>query len=530
MFKRTRRAQCRLAMVCGLVAWAVPLGATNCEALSQLKLPQTVITAAASVAAGDFTPPGSRPLHGLPAFCRVAGKIQPSADSDIQFEVWMPASGWNGKFRGAGNGGFAGDISYAELALVVGRGYAAASTDTGHKASFIDAGWALGHPEKVIDFGYRAIHETAQTAKAIVGAFYGSAPRHSYFSSCSNGGRQALMEAQRFPEDYDGIIAGAPANYWTHLLAMAIADSQAMLAEPGSYIPASKLPAIQAAALAACDTLDGVRDGVVENPAACRFDPGVLLCKGPETDTCLTAKQLSALQKIYSGPRASTGTQVFPGYSTGGEAEPGGWAVWITGAAPQQSLMFRFGTQYFKAMVFADPAWDFRTWQLDPDTAASDQKMSRILNSTDPDLKRFQARGGKLILYQGWSDAAIPAANAIDYYRSVLSKMGGTASAGFVRLFMVPGMQHCGGGAGPDEFGQFGGGSGDPRNDMTAAIEKWVEAGAAPEQIVATKYKNGSDSASGVIRTRPLCAYPRIARWKGTGSTDDAGSFSCVRP
>ncbi|MFY9728225.1 MAG: tannase/feruloyl esterase family alpha/beta hydrolase [Bryobacteraceae bacterium] len=530
MFELTRRAQVRAAIVCGAAFSAFPLGARSCEALAQLALPQTTITTAVSMTAGDFTPPGGRPLHSLPAFCRVAGTIRPSADSNIQFEVWMPASGWNGKFHGAGNGGFAGDINYAEMASVIGHGYAAASTDTGHKASFIDAGWALGHPEKVTDFGYRAIHETAGKAKAIIGAFYGSGPRHSYFTSCSNGGREALMEAQRFPDDYDGILAGAPANFWTHLLVMAIADSQAMLADSGSYIPASKLPAIQAAALAACDRLDGVEDGIIENPPSCRFDPAVLLCKGSDSDSCLTLAQLAALQKIYRGPRSSKGVQVFPGYSPGGEAEPGGWGVWITGAAPERSLMFLFGTHYFQDMVFADPAWDFRTFQLERDTAVSDRKMSSVLNATDPDLRRFQARGGKLILYHGWSDAAIPAANTVDYYRSVLSKMGAASSGGFIRLFMVPGMQHCGGGSGPDVFGQFGGGSGDPQDDMTAALERWVERGVAPERIVATKYKNAAEPTSGVVRTRPLCAYPLIARWKGSGSADDASSFRCVRP
>jgi len=529
MFEITR-VRSRAAALCAVFAVGVPLRAASCDSLAHLSLPQTTITAAVSVPAGDFTPAGGRPLHGLAAFCRVEGTIQPAADSSIRFEVWMPAAGWNGMFHGAGNGGFGGDINYPEMATVIARGYAAASTDTGHQASFIDARWALGHPEKVVDFGYRAIHETAQKAKAIIGAFYGSGPRHSYFTSCSNGGRQALMEAQRFPEDYDGIIAGAPANFWTHLLVLAIADSQALLADPASYIPARKLPAIQAAALAACDRLDGVPDGVIENPAACHFDPAALLCKGPDSDTCLMPAQLTALQKIYAGPRSSNGTQVFPGYSPGGEAEPGGWGVWITGAAPEQSLMFRFGTEYFKAMVFGDPAWDFRTFELDRGTAASDQKMSGILNSTDPDLRRFEARGGKLIIYHGWSDAAIPAENAIDYYRSVVSRVGAASSHGFIRLFMVPGMQHCGGGSGPDDFGQFGNGSGDPQNDMNAALERWVEKGVAPEQIVATKYRKESDPASGVARTRPLCAYPLIARWKGAGSADEATSFICAKP
>ena len=247
----------------------------------------------------------------------------------------------------------------------------------------------------MIDFGYRAIHETAEKAKAVIRAFYGEGPKRSYFSSCSNGGRQALMEAQRFPDDYDGIIAGAPANYWTHLLAAAASDMQATLAEPGSYIPAAKLPAIQAAALGACDALDGVKDGVLEDPARCRLDPAALVCKGPESDSCLTAAQAAALKKIYDGPRNSKNERIFPGYSAGGEAEPGGWGPWITGAAPEKSLMFAFGTQFFKNMVYEDPAWDFRTFDLDRDTKVADDKMARVLNATDPDLKRFKERGAE---------------------------------------------------------------------------------------------------------------------------------------
>ena len=292
--------------------------APDCEPLSKLALPGATITEARSVPAGAFTPPEGKPIPDLPSFCRVAGVIKPSSDSNIQFEVWMPASGWNGKFQGIGNGGFAGSISYAGLAGAVRHGYATASTDTGHHASGTDAGWALNHPEKIVDFGYRAIHETAAKAKAIIHAFYGEAPRRSYFSSCSNGGRQALMEAQRFPDDYDGIIAGAPANFWTHLLTQAAWDIQATMQDPAAYIPAAKIPAIEAAALAACDALDGVKDGVLDDPSKCHFDPSQLLCKGPESDACLTAPQVGALKKIYAGPRDSKGRQIMPGFSPGG--------------------------------------------------------------------------------------------------------------------------------------------------------------------------------------------------------------------
>src|SRR5206468_235183 len=284
----------------------------------------------------------------------------------------------------------------------MGHGYATASTDTGHGPGGIDASWALGHHEKIVDFGYRAIRETAAKAKAVIQAFYGEVPKRSYFSSCSNGGRQALMEAQRYAGDYDGIIAGAPANYWIGLLSQAVYNVQATLGNPASYIPAGKLPAIQAAALAACDANDSVKDGIIENPASCRFDPSVLLCKSEDGNSCLTAPQVAALKKLYDGPRNATGQRVMPGYSPGGEAEPNGWAQWITGDQPAQSLMYAFGTQFFKNMIFNDAAWDFNTFNLDRDMKIAEEKAGADLGAVDPDLKAFKARGGKLILYHGW--------------------------------------------------------------------------------------------------------------------------------
>lgn len=519
-----------LASPARAIAAAVP---TPCEALARLNLPATVIQKAETIAAGSFQPPiaNSQPIRGLPSFCRVAGSIRPSADSDIQFEVWMPSTGWNGKFQGVGNGGFAGAISYGGLAGAVTRGYAAASTDTGHQAGGQDATWALGHPEKIIDYGYRAIHETAVKGKAFTAAFYGEAPKRCYFNSCSNGGRQALMEAQRFPEDYDGIIAGAPANYWTRLLTLAGASMKSLLATPGAYIPASKLKAIQAAALAACDARDQVRDGVIEEPLACRPDfVASLACKpGEDNDNCLTAPQAETLKRIYGGAINSKGQRVFPGVSPGGEAEPGGWGPWITGADREKASMYFFGTQFFKNMVYNDPNWDYRTFDIDRDMKVAEKKMAPILNATNPDLRRFHARGGKLILYHGWCDAAIPAENSIDYYRSVQKKMGAVKTAGFVRLFMAPGVQHCAGGAAPNSFGQGGPSAGaNAESDINAALERWVEQGVAPERIIATKYKQGMNASSGVDRTRPLCAYPLVARYKGSGSTDDAANFTCA--
>jgi len=519
-----------LSIVAGIILASIPAIGEDCEGLARFTLPAATISAAQVVPAGSFTPPAGAPLNNLPAFCRVAGVIKPTSDSHIQFEVWMPASGWNGKFQGIGNGGFAGSIGYSSLAEAVQHGYAAAATDTGHRAGGTDAAWALDHSEKIIDFGHRAIHEMTNKAKAVVTAYYGSGPKRSYFSSCSNGGRQALMEAQRYPADYDGIIAGAPANYWTHLLLSAVSNLQATAGQQATYIPSSKLPSIQAAALAACDSDDGIKDGVIENPARCRIDPAVLLCQGEESDRCLTAPQVRALKKLYDGTRNVKGKLLFPGYAPGGEADPGGWGPWITGPAPEKSLLFAFGTGFYRNMVFSNPSWDYKTLSVDREAKTADEKMAPILNATDPDLRRFKERGGKLILYHGWSDAAIPAQNTIDYYKSILKKMGAKNSSSFVRLFMVPGMQHCVGGAGPSFFGQLSVAQGDPQHNIAAALERWVEEGTAPEEIIATKYKSATNPASGIERTRPLCAYPKVARYKGAGSTNDAANFVCVAP
>ena len=517
-------------MILALIVLAsAPVCAATCESLAQLKLPNTKITTAESVAAGAFKPASGSdaPYKDLPAFCRVAGVISPTADSEIKFEVWMPSSNWNGKFQGIGNGGFAGSISYEGLLSAVARGYATASTDTGHGGR--DATWALGHPEKIVDYGHRAIHEMTEKAKMVIKAFYDKGPTRSYFASCSNGGRQALMEAQRYPNDYDGIIAGAPANAFTHILT-GFAWNMQMMSDPANYIPAKKLKAIEAAVLAACDSRDGVTDGVLDDPTKCGFDPAVLLCKGPESDECLTEKQISVLKKIYAGPRNSKGELIIPGFTPGGETGPGGWTGWITGgAAPAGAAQFFFSTQAFKNMVYNDPNWDLKSFDLERDSKLANEKLGNILNATNPDLKAFSERGGKLIIYHGWNDAALPPVNTINYFHSVVAKMGERRAGTFVRLFMAPGVQHCNSGPGPDVFGQMvlSKTGSDAQHDMTVALEKWVEEGIAPETIIATKRQPGGPQAA-AARTRPLCAYPKVARYKGTGSTDDAANFTCV--
>jgi hypothetical protein len=482
------------------------------------------IRAAELIPQGIFNT-GSDSVRVTADFCRVSLVLRPSADSDIRAEVWLPSSGWNRKLQGIGNGGFAGAIDYGSLASAVSHGYAAAATDTGHQSDPSNAEWAFGHPEKIVDFGYRAIHEMTVTAKTIVAVFYGESPSRAYLNACSNGGRQGLMEAQRYPSDYDGVAAGAPAYYWTRLFITLIFNLQ-VLSEPGNNISAAKLPAIERAALAACDAQDGVKDGMIENPLRCRFSPDVLLCRGAETDGCLTKSQITALKAIYGGAKTSNGRRILAGYEAGGEAEPLGWRTWITGENNAPGFQASLGTAFFKFMVYADPKWDFRKSTTDQNIALADEKLASILNATDTDLRRFEGRGGKLLLYHGWNDAAVPPRATINYYSNVAKALGPKETAGFVRLFMIPGWGHCGGGTGPNIFGQSAVPRSDSEHDMDAALERWVEQGKAPERIIATQMKPGINSAE-ILRTRLLCAYPLTAHWTGNGSTDNADHFVC---
>ncbi len=505
-------------LVIAVVCSPTEAAGAPCESLAALTLPDTTITSARTIAAGAFTPPSGlgfseaavarfrASVADLPAFCRVVATLRPTSDSDIKIEVWMPSSGWNGKFLGVGNGGWAGTITYPELADALRRGYAAASTDTGHTGTGGDASFALGHPEKLTDFGYRAVHEMTVTAKAAVSAFYEDRPRFSYWNGCSTGGKQGLTEAQRFPDDYNGIIAGAPANFWTHLMTGLIWVGRATLSDPESYIPPSKYPVLNRAVLDACDMLDGVNDGVLEDPTRCRFDPQVLECEGADGPTCLTAPQVAAAQKIY-GPATNprTGEAIFPGLSLGSEL---GWRAAAGGPEPTS-----IPVDHFKYVVFEDPDWDFRTFDFDRDVALTDERDGGLLNATDPNLQPFVERGGKLILYHGWNDQLIAPQNTVDYYNDVVSTLGDRSVEDSIRLFMAPGMNHCRGGVGPGQI------------DPLGALETWVEDGRAPDWIIASRVVDGE-----VDRTRPLCPYPQVAQYTGDGSTDDAVNFVCVTP
>ena len=506
----------------------------TCESLSTAQLPNTRIETAALVAAGEFIPPGERvtpqsaaPYKRVPAFCRVSATVSPAADSAIKIEVWLPVAGWNKKLQGEGNGGFAGSIAYNLMAAALSQGYAVVATDTGHQGKATDSDWALRHPEKITDFGYRAIHEMTEKAKALTAAFYGDAPQRSYFVGCSDGGREALMEAQRYPADYDGILAGAPANNWTGMLSSGLDVTATFQKDDASYVPSSKIPAISKAVLAACDAQDGVTDGIVNDPSKCHFDPSVLLCKEAESDECLTAPQVKSLAKIYEGGRTSKGQPIFPGLMPGGEEGGGGWKSWVLGATRGNGEGSAYMNGFFRNMVFNDPTWTFRNTPVDVAMHTADEKLGLKLNAVDPNLSAFQKRGGKLIMYHGWNDPAISPLNSIAYYNSVLAAMTPAQAQQFTRLYMVPGMQHCYDGPGPTAFGQF------PNlpektadTNIYLALELWVEKDTPPGNIVATKFNEGNP-AKGVQMTRPLCPYPQAARYNGAGDTNAAASFTC---
>jgi len=508
---------------------ALASAAQTCDSLSSLKLPETTITAATLVPAGPFVanpaaPAGGRggPPPTVPAFCRVQLTVSPA----INIEVWLPASGWNGKFQGVGGGGYAGVIAYPALANALRAGYATASTDTGHTGN--DPQFAMGHRELVIDFGYRAIHEMTVKGKQLVDAFYGSAPRQSYFVGCSTGGRQGLAEAQRYPADYDGIVSGAPAINWPHLMMGALWNSHATLKDPESYIPASKLPAINDAAAAACDMTDGVKDGLIADGRACKFDPTLMVCKEGDSPSCLMPKQAVALKKIYEGAKYADGKTIYPGRLPGVER---GWGNFTTGQEPGRAILYNYSGGYMKYFVLGDPNWDPLTFDFAKDMAKvdSDQKNRSALETMNPDLKAFRDRGGKLILYHGWGDDAVSPLNTIDYYKMVVEKTSGGPKAAdafasedatfnraagktgeFMRLFMVPGMNHCGGGPGPNTF------------DAVTALANWVEKKQPPDTLLGSHMTNGAADL-----TRPLCPYPMTAKYSGSGSVTDAANFSC---
>lgn len=482
--------------------------AAPCETLTALSFPDARVTSAEVVGAGTFSPPSarggpaSRTYAGLPEFCRVAATLAPTADSDIRIEVWMPTAGWNGKLEGAGNGGWAGSIPYAQMASALAAGYAAAGTDTGHTGQ--TAAFAIGHPEKVVDLAYRAVHEMTVKAKTVIDAFYGKPVTFSLWNGCSQGGRQGISEAIRFPADYDAVIAGAPAVNWLHLHAGRMAVNRHVNRTPAAAIPPEKFPLIHQAALAACDAGDGVKDGVIENPSACGFNPEVLQCRAGDTAGCLTAEQVASARALYSTYKHPvTGEDVLPGLVPGSEA---GWGV-AAGADPVSTSL-----EAYRYLVMQDAAWDAARFKAETDVdRALEVDPDGSLGTTSTDLDEFFDRGGKLLLYHGWADAQVSPYNTIRFFENVVSRRGRDAVGSSVQLYMVPGMNHCQGGPGTDIF------------DKRAAMEEWVKTGAAPARIEASHATAGT-----VDRTRPICPFGQVAQWTGRGSTDDASNFACV--
>jgi feruloyl esterase len=495
-----------MLMVQGIAALflAAAIAATPCENLKNLKLDNAAVTEAAAVpegpprASGGFGgfgggARGGAPPENIPAHCRVQLDLKPTSDSLIKMELWLPTQNWNGKFMGVGNGLFAGSIQGIafDMPQALRLGYATAGTDTGHQEQ--GGKWAIGHPEKMIDFAYRSTHEMTVKSKAMIKAFYGREVKYSYFKGCSTGGRQALMEAQRYPEDYNGIIAGSNANRHIHMWTASVAQSVELLRHPEKNLTPEKASLVNQTVLNACDTL---KEGFLNNPRQCKADFSKLLCAaGKDGNTCLTAAQLETVETFYGGVKNSKGELIFSGQALGNPI-----------SAQRNTNQEPFGYDIVR-IAFNDPNLDWKSFDLDRDMPLIDKAIGYV-DAVNPDLSKFKKSGGKLLMSHGWSDTGITPETTTWYCDSVVKKMGKDQSS-WMRLFMAPGMGHCGGGSGVTSF------------DSIGALEKWVEKGIAPDQIMGT-------GAKGL--TRPLCPYPQYAEYKGTGNLKDAANWACKEP
>jgi feruloyl esterase len=497
--------------------------AATCESLTGLKLPDTTILTATSQAAGTFAPPRPNGAAGRPvatAFCRVTGSIKPTSDSDIRFEVWLPLTGWTGRYESVGNGGYAGAISYNDMLSPIAAGSAVASTDDGHESRpNTDTAWAVGHPEKVIDFAYRAVHLTAVVGKAVTEAFYGKKASYNYFIGCSTGGREAQNEAQRYPDDFDGISAGDPAANWSNEHSADASNMKTFVASEAGYISQDQLQKLGQAVIDQCDEVDGVKDGLINDPRMCKIDRSKLP---------LTAAQVKTYDAMIAGTHTSKGELVFPGMPYSSEGV--GWGQYFAGPsfaeAPAKARRAEMANNTFTNLVYHDPNWTFLNY--DPDKSPVDirKAMGSLMDAMNPSYAGFKAHGGKLISYHGWADSDISPFTTVNFYNATIKAQGGLdKTQAFYRLFMVPGMGHCGGGPGPNAFGQYGG-TGDADHDVVAALEQWVEKGIAPTRIVATRYSDPERTKP--TMTRPLCMFPNASKYKGTGDTNDAANFVCA--
>lgn len=484
--------------------------AAVCERLTGQSIGGARIERAEPIASGTKLPPFPTPI--TTAICRVDARIAPEPGSEIRIQLWLPQR-WNGKFVGIGGGGFSGGLASGgvELTRLAEQGYAAVATDAGHPVS-TQATWALGNPQKIVDFAHRANHLGAIAGKAIVADHYGRKADRSLFSGCSNGGRDALMLAQRYPADYDAIVAGAPANNWTGLMSWFGRHEQIARLAPGADLLGPKLKLIHDAAIAQCDKLDGVADNLIERPNQCRFDPGVLQCKTGAGSSCLTAPEVTAVRALYREVRTSDGRLVLPGLSVGSEYQ---WGFWVTAT---RAAGGDFAQQFFRYMVHDDPAWDMARFDLDRDYPLARTKMGPVLDAVDPDLRPFLRRGGRLLMYHGWGDAAIPAGNSINYF-GAMRRATGRLGAERTRLFMLPGVGHCAGGNGPSLV------------DYLDMLDRWADSGKAPERIVAVSSNDPlgflARKPVPILASRPACAWPKTAHYAGRGPVDREGSFVC---
>ena len=516
-----------------------PDASNKCAELADLNLPHAVITEASFVPAGEYLAPDGV-NYNVPDFCRVQIVSVPTKNSHITIEVWMPTHNWNGRYYQLGTGGFAGHILYGPLAASINKGNAVAMTDSGHRDSTgLNASWALGEPEKIIDYGYRSLKETTDNAKWMLSNYYGRPAQYAYFSGCSNGGRQAMMAAYRYPQDWHGILIGAPGNDFIRGMAVLAGNYNAFWSQPGAQIPQAKLPAIQKAALASCTADAQLVNGVAGDPRFCRFDPSVMLCTGNDNNQCLTTEQVGALKKVYDGARdPQTAQRLYPGLAATMESEPG-WANFaILGAEPPTPLMMQYQlpSEFFRHMVFDKPQWDIRNFEIDKDIRfartknIAGQALSDVIGTASPNLEALRNQRAKVIVYHGWGDAIFSPVSAIGDYERSAKKMGGmTELQKTSRLFMVPGMLHCRGGPGASAFGQDSRAPAlrsDRSHDITKALEAWVEKDIAPETIIATKYVDNRFD-QGVDFTRPLCPYPKVAVYKGAGDKNLAKNFEC---
>lgn len=528
------------------VSAAAATASERCAALERISVDHVTITVAELNRTTRFTPVERGKtlpeITDLPAFCRVHGISRPVSGSEIGFEVWLPEQKWNDRLHVLGNGSYSSSIYWEQMADRIRRGDVAAATDTGHTGGGDDLQFVVERPEALADFAHRAVHESTVATKAIVAAFYGAPAKHSYFSGCSTGGYQGLSEAQRYPKDFDGIIAGAPGNNRSRLNLAFLWNFAANHRADGSQIvPDSKLPMLTRAAVAACDKIDGVVDGVISDPRECKFNPAQIQCRGTDNEDCLTPEQVAAVRKIYAGPRnAHTGAQLYPGLTVGSEGiqvdskELPGWAqFWHNPAKPDEPQRLDF----FRYWVFKDPKWDWRTFDWSTGIVAMDERIAGTFDANNTDLTRFRARGGKLIMFMGWQDPVGAAPEAINYYEGVVARSSARTptarhrdTQSFLRLYMIPGMAHCRLGPGATFFSTQMRRSRPPvedaQHDMVQALHQWIERGSPPESLTATHFNNPDSNDRSIKFQRPLCVYPQKVRYKG-GPQNLASSFRC---